>query len=381
MTAFKLFFKIMRSKRTSVILYACIFLFISTLSYLNTKSDEQFVISKHRILLYDNDNSELSRGMCEYLGKNCEIKTLPDSAADESSQKKLMYYTTIHEAVYINEGFSEEVFDMTQNPENLVTIKSVHNTDELLKVHTNNFINAVRGYLLAGKSESESVSLAMDALSDTADVKIADFDSSSGNKIGQYYGMLPYAAISIIISALTPILYAIYRKDIFFRTSCSCVKQTRFTMEITLAGFILVMFFWGIFMAAGIIFNGGIHKGREAWVFANSFVLFLMSTCLSIFISTLIKNVRVVDFLTQILGLGMCFLCGVFVPLNYLSGGVVAFAKFLPVYWYTKANNIIFNEAFDLSKLLSCIGVQFLFAAVFIVCTLAIKHNKRALEA
>lgn len=380
MTAFKLFFKIMRSKRASVILYACIFLFISTLTYLNTKSDDQFVISKHRILLFDNDKSELSREMCEYLGKNCEIKTLPDSA-DVDSQKKLMYYTTIHEAVYINEGFSEKVFDMTQNPENLVTIKSVHNNAELVSLHTNNFINAVRGYLLAGKSESESVSLAMEALSDSADVRIADFDSSSGSKIGQYYGMLPYAAISVIISALTPILIAIYKKEIFFRTSCSCVKQTRFTIEITLAGFIMVILFWLVFMAAGLIFNGGMHKGHEVWVFANSFVLFLMSTCLSIFISAIVKNNRVIDFLTQILGLGMCFLCGVFVPLNYLSGGVVAFAKFLPVYWYTKANNIIFNETFDLSELILCVGVQLLFSIVFIVCTLAIKHNKRALEA
>lgn len=381
MTAFKLFFKIMRSKRASVILYACIFLLISTLTYLNTKSNDQFVISKQRILLFDNDNSELSRGMCGYLSKNCEIKTLPDSADDEESQKKLMYYTTIHEAVYINEGFSEKVFDMTQKSENLVTIKSVHNSGEIVSLHTNNFINAVRGYLFAGKSESEAISLATEALSDTAEVKIANFDSNSGNKIGQYYGMLPYASISIIISALTPILFAIYKKDIFFRTSCSCVKQTRFTMEITLAGFIMVILFWLVFMIAGIIFNGGLPQGREVWVFANSFVLFVMSTSLSIFISTIIKNNRVIDFLTQILGLGMCFLCGVFVPLNYLSGGVVAFAKFLPVYWYTKANNIIFNEAFDLSKLLACIGIQFLFSAAFIVCTLAIKHNKRALEA
>ena len=192
MTAFKLLMKVLKAKITSVVLYGLIFLIISTITYFNSNSNEQFVLSKHKIILYDNDQSELSKEFCGYLADKCEIAILPESVMDsETSQKKLLYYTTIHDVVYINKGFGEKILDMKAEPEKLVTVKNVHNNDELLSLHTNNFINAVRGYLLAGKSGSEAVSLAAEALKNTADVKIESFEKSSGSNIGQYFGMLP----------------------------------------------------------------------------------------------------------------------------------------------------------------------------------------------
>ena len=381
MTAFKLLMKVLKAKITSVVLYGLIFLIISTVNYFNSNSNEQFVLSKHRIILYDNDQSELSKEFCGYLADKCEIASLPESVMDsETSQRKLLYYTTIHDVVYINKGFGEKILDMKSEPEKLVTVKNVHNNDELLSLHTNNFINAVRGYLLAGKSGSEAVSLAAEALKNTADVKIESFEKSSGSNIGQYFGMLPYVAISMIMSALSPVLFAIYRRDIYFRTACSCINQTRFTMEVSLAGFTLVTVLWAIFMGVGLIFNGGMLIGRENLVFINSFVLYIMSACLSILVSVLRKNIRVVDFLNQIFGLGMCFLCGVFVPMQYLSPSVVSAAKFLPVYYYVRANSLIFDEAFSTHKFVVCIGVQLLFAAAFLACAIAAKRRKRVLE-
>ena len=90
--------------------------------------------------------------------------------------------------------------------------------------------------------------------------------------------------------------------------------------------------------------------------------------------------IRIVDFLNQILGLGICFLCGVFVPMQYLSPSVVSAAKFLPVYYYVRANSLIFDEAFSTHKFVVCIGVQLLFAAAFLACAIAVKRRKRVLE-
>lgn len=36
----------------------------------------------------------------------------------------------------------------------------------------------------------------------------------------------------------------------------------------------------------------------------------------------------------------MCFLCGVFVPMNVMDKKVLKVAQFLPVYWYEQVNEL-----------------------------------------
>lgn len=49
MTAFKLLMKVLKAKITSVVLYGLIFLIISTITYFNSNSNEQFVLSNGSI--------------------------------------------------------------------------------------------------------------------------------------------------------------------------------------------------------------------------------------------------------------------------------------------------------------------------------------------
>ena len=50
------------------------------------------------------------------------------------------------------------------------------------------------------------------------------------------------------------------------------------------------------------------------------------------------------------------------------------------VYYYVRANSLIFDEAFSTHKFVVCIGVQLLFAAAFLACAIAAKRRKRVLE-
>jgi ABC-2 type transport system permease protein len=67
----------------------------------------------------------------------------------------------------------------------------------------------------------------------------------------------------------------------------------------------------------------------------------LISAAIAVLISSFNPSENVVSMITQCVGLGMCFLCGVFVPQSMLSEGVLKAARFLPAYWYEKANDIL----------------------------------------
>ena len=92
------------------------------------------------------------------------------------------------------------------------------------------------------------------------------------------------------------------------------------------------------------------------------------------------KTSDALNGITNLLGLGMCFLCGVFVDMDLLSSGVRRAAQFLPVYWYENVN-IILTEHGNIGgnvrmEVLGGIGIQLVFAAVFVCLTLAAAGEK-----
>lgn len=82
------------------------------------------------------------------------------------------------------------------------------------------------------------------------------------------------------------------------------------------------------------------------------------------------------------IGLGMSFLCGVFVPQKFLGEAVINVAHFLPAYWFIRANNMlagISDELFSSSKYFSYLGIELLFAvAIFSVVLLVAKTKIRS---
>ena len=101
---------------------------------------------------------------------------------------------------------------------------------------------------------------------------------------------------------------------------------------------------------------------------------------LAILFAELNVSENALSFLTQVLGLGMAFLCGMFVPVEFLPASVIAVGRFLPLYWYVRANNMIFglaSEAMSVSTVMLCLGIQVLFAVVIYAVSLIVKKQKR----
>ncbi len=70
-------------------------------------------------------------------------------------------------------------------------------------------------------------------------------------------------------------------------------------------------------------------------------MMLLVALSLAYLVGILAKNSSMLNGIVNVISLGMSFLCGVFIPLEYMSGSVRKAAMFLPVYWYEKANDLL----------------------------------------
>ena len=81
--------------------------------------------------------------------------------------------------------------------------------------------------------------------------------------------------------------------------------------------------------------------------------------------------------ISQIFGLGMAFISGCFMPQSMLGNGILTVAKFLPAYWYVKANDILSGARIGTMRdVWVCFGVEFVFFVLLLAATV-IKRSRR----
>ncbi len=116
----------------------------------------------------------------------------------------------------------------------------------------------------------------------------------------------------------------------------------------------------------------------------NSFIYAMVSGSITVFLSAFVSNIDIVNFINQAISLGTSFMCGVFVEQELLGAGVLSVARFMPAFWYIKANMILDGtEAFDSAKLMQYMLIEAAFAVVMALLTIVVskaRYNSTALQ-
>jgi ABC-2 type transport system permease protein len=160
------------------------------------------------------------------------------------------------------------------------------------------------------------------------------------------------------------------------------MKESSINFQTILASTIFVAFIWLLLMGMGIMKNGEMFSGRIWYAVLNTLAFTIISIAIAMLIASFNVSEDALSFISVVLGLGMSFLCGMFVPLELLDSKVIAIGRFLPLYWYIRANNMICgsgNELFNLSKVMKFMGVELLFAVAIFAFAFAVRKQKKAL--
>ena len=382
MQVFKLFMKITRKNLRAAFIYIGIFLIISVVMANQGNPTGDFEETKLDVCVMDNDNTQASKALTDYIGKShnlVDVENNKDAILDSLYYVQADYILTINEGYQdkISKGQTDGLFTNYKMPQSY--------TGEFLDNSIDEYIKTLSIYA-EGKDISTALSDTENALSQTVSVTKENFNENinsgaSGNII-YYFQYLAYIFIAILVSVLCPVILVINAKEVKNRTNCSSISSSSQTMQIFLGSSVFILGIWLIFMIAVLIFVKGQITKYFCLAVLNSFVFMLVSAGITILIASFSPGRKIVDMIANVLSLGMSFLCGIFVPQSLLGSGVLKAARFLPAYWYVRANNMLFGingEIYSAKGFFSLLGVEMLFAvALFAVVMLVFKTKHDA---
>lgn len=381
MQVFDLFFKILRKRYKALLLFIVVFLVISFGRLYAESPTESFKEVSLYMAVFDRDMTPSSKAFVEMLDKKHELKEVE---YDEDAMLDMLYWREVDYILVIKPGFEENL--SAGKTEGFFEDFKVHEgfTERYMASCLDEYVKTAEAYIESGLTTAEAAARASEVLAEDTAVEFVSQNTDDSTEFGEklliYFQYMPYILVSVMCYSLCVILIVINKKDVRFRTDCSCMTSKSGTAQIFAASGILVLAIWLVLMIAGIVLNGGIYDGKAWFAVLNSLAFTFVAASFAVFLSNLITDENSINIIGQIVGLGMSFLSGVFIPQEIMSSSVLSAARFLPAYWYEKLNNCLTGEGgevFEAGKCFGYMGVQLCFGVIFVLLTLIIRRSKK----
>lgn len=382
MTVYKGYMKIVKQNKGLILLYLFIFFGITIMFQMSAKKENysSYQAEKVKIGFVDEDRSGASDGMRSYLEKFHEVLLMEDRP--EILQENL-FYRNVEYILRIPENFFQKC--IVEGEKLPVTKVPGSYTSFYVDQQINSYLNNVQTYYAAGFSEEESVKNA--AFVEEAEVTMRNITGNGGEMTayGFYFRYLPYLFLAVLCYVMGNVLSAFRRGDLSKRMQASAISGRRQSIEGLMAAGTIALALWIVSIGVAVLNYRGdlINSSGFCYYLLNSVMMIFVALSMSYLVGFISQNTNMLNGIVNGLSLGMCFLCGVFVPMSYISTNVKRFSMFLPVYWYEKVNDILTDYA-DISgkvriEIFQALGIQLVFAAAFVCITLVVSRRKQNL--
>lgn len=380
MIVFKTFFKVLKNYKISLFVYLGISIaVIFLLSGIGGSSDKNYSATSHGIVVIDNDNSEVSKELVAFLG---EANSIVKGDFTKDQIIDMMYYTKISNYIVIPAGFGDKFLSGDREAFSLIesTKDAGSRMGYLVETEIESYLNLFYNYTLGGYSVNEAAGFAKEALMDHSAVEMSGSDKAETASLFIVFTVLPYGILSMLFSAILPVILRFNTEIINKRTGISSTPAIKKQTMIALATAVSAVFILIAMVTAGSVISKEAFTDRWFLVLLNMFTFSLSIVMLIVAISNFNIKPDFAAGLTNIIGLSFCFLGGIFVPLEFLGEGAKAIGRFLPTYWYSEAIERIKNGG-GISDILNCLLIQLLFGFMVMAIGLAIgKYNIKKAE-
>ena len=157
MPVFKAFFAIAKKRRNAALIYLGVYAVITLLlSALSQDSiNENFKASQRSIAITDEDNTDASRALCDYLASIHQVTT-PEPGED-TALLDAIYYRTLNYAMVIPEGFEDRV--LAGETKDLVSSLTIpgSSSSQYVDNQITQYVQALQLYLAGGDTIAEAI--------------------------------------------------------------------------------------------------------------------------------------------------------------------------------------------------------------------------------
>lgn len=381
MTVFKTLLKILNKNKGIVILYTALLILFGGINMNANEKATNFVAAKPDILIVNRDEEVgITKDFIKYIKENSNTPTVADN---EEARNDALFYEDADYIVYIPKNFHKD-FMNGKTPELEIKRSGDYNS-EFAEMIIKRYLGVAETYRNSFDSEEKIIEKTNETLSKNVEANITSkLDTDSLNRAAFYYSFASYSIMACLIYIICLVLQVFNSEKIRKRTVISSKNYKKHNRELLISNCAYAFIVWLIYVIASFVLLGDTMMSKHGMLFIiNSFVYTINATALSFLIGSLVSNKNAVTGIVNVIAIGSSFLCGVFVPMQYLPQSVKTMAHVLPTYYYVKNNDLISGlENFNLEgyrPLMINMGVMVAFTVGFIIVSNIVANKKRTL--
>lgn len=380
MTVFKTFWKIIKKYKGTIILYTVMLVSFGGINLSSKEANLNFTNEKPDVLIVNQgENIGLTKNLIDYLSQNTNIVQIENF---EEKRNDALFYRDVNYIIYINDDYREKIL----NRENVtLDIKSTNDySAHLAEMILNKYLtvqNLLRAYTT---NEQELINKINKTLKEESKVVVSSkVDKTAENKVSRYFNFASYSILAAIIFIITLVMTSFKEKTINKRITVSSMNYKKHNNLLLISGLAYVLVLWLLYtLLAIILLKSSVLNTKGLLYILNSLVFSLSALTFALLISTLVKNKDAIGGIVNVVALGSAFLCGAFLPVEYLGSNVLKLAHIFPAYYYINTNNKIMSaEIIDktlLTNILPNTLTLILFMILFIIINNLITKQKRS---
>lgn len=160
------------------------------------------------------------------------------------------------------------------------------------------------------------------------------------------------------------------------------MEYRKYNRLLLLSNSLFAVLLWLFYVLLSFVLVGDIMFTAQGLVLViNSFVFTICALAIAFLIGNLVKSKNAVNGIVNVVALGSSFLCGAFVPVEWLPESVLTAAHILPSYWYIQTNELVKTiETLNpetLGPVLFNMGMVLAFALAFIIIANIVSRANR----
>lgn len=379
MIVFKTFLKVVNKCKIPIILYTVILVFFSGFNTVNNDNSTSFVAAKPDVLIINEDEEKgITENFIQYIEENSNIIEIEN---EKEKIEDALFYRDVNYIIYIPKNFRKDFLDH-KNP--TISIKSTGDYQaSLANMLTKKYLKVATSYHEVIEDEELLIERITDTLKKETKVEITSkLDTSALEKATMYYNFTNYCILAGSIYVICLVLSTFKDEKIRKRTVISSMSYKKYNRYLLYSNGLFALVLWLFYVILSFIVVGNIMFSMHGLFYIiNSFLFMVCALTIAFLIGNFLIDKNAINGLVNVIALGSSFLCGAFVPPEYLPDTVLKIAHVLPSYWFIHTNQTIKTiEVFDwnsISPMMINFAVLIFFSVIFILITNRVSYHKR----
>ena len=382
MIVFKTILKILNKLKGLIILYT---IMLISVTLVNQSSDnvDSFEEVKPSVIIVNNDKckSKVTNHFIKYLENHMEVKDI--DIGNEEKIDDALFYRDVSLVVYIPDGFGDDLLDSKDvSVEYKISGDKGSSYGKMLVQNYFDSFNIYNNYY----DGDELFDRLDNALNVDVNVEVkSKLDTNSLSRMARFFNFLNYAILAGCVYSISMILASLKSENVRKRTIVSSYDYKKYNRIVLGACSIVIIGMWLLYMIlALIIFKDLFISMNGLWYVINSFVFSLCSLCIGFLIGNITQNKGAISGIVNVVSLGSSFLCGCFVPFEFMPDYVIKIAHIFPTYYFVINNEALkVMDNFSLSSvspLIFNMGIVLIFGVCFVIITNYVSKKKQVLN-